>query len=70
MALKIGLEVHGYLLTREKLFCSCKAEHGLKKVSPNVNIWKVINYLFLPFSNPAQTQKAIAKRNKINAGIM
>jgi len=38
---KIGLEVHGYLLTREKLFCRCKAEHGLKKVSPNVNICPV-----------------------------
>jgi aspartyl-tRNA(Asn)/glutamyl-tRNA(Gln) amidotransferase subunit B len=38
MALKIGLEIHGYLLTKEKLFCDCKAEHGLKKVSPNVNI--------------------------------
>ena len=38
MALKIGLEVHGYLLTKEKLFCDCKAEHGLKKVQPNVNI--------------------------------
>jgi aspartyl-tRNA(Asn)/glutamyl-tRNA(Gln) amidotransferase subunit B len=35
---KIGLEIHGYLLTKEKLFCNCKAEHGLKKVSPNVNI--------------------------------
>ena len=38
MALKIGLEIHGYLLTKEKLFCNCKAEHGLKKVSPNMNI--------------------------------
>jgi len=38
MTLKIGLEVHGYLLTKEKLFCNCKAEHGLKKVSPNMNI--------------------------------
>jgi len=38
MALKIGLEVHVYLQTKEKLFCTCKAEHGLKKVSPNVNI--------------------------------
>jgi len=36
--LKIGLEIHGYLLTKEKLFCNCKAEHGLKKVKPNVNI--------------------------------
>lgn len=38
MALKIGLEIHGYLQTKEKLFCDCKAEHGLKKVSPNMNI--------------------------------
>ena len=36
--LKIGLEVHGYLLTKEKLFCTCKAEHGLKKTEPNINI--------------------------------
>lgn len=36
--LKIGLEIHGYLLTKEKLFCRCKAEHGLKKVEPNTNI--------------------------------
>ncbi len=36
--LKIGLEVHGYLETKEKLFCTCKAEHGLKKVKPNMNI--------------------------------
>ncbi len=38
MPLKIGLEIHGYLDTKEKLFCTCKAEHGLKKVSPNMNI--------------------------------
>ncbi len=36
--LKIGLEIHGYLQTKEKLFCTCKAEHGLKKVKPNRNI--------------------------------
>lgn len=35
---KIGLEIHGYLMTKEKLFCSCKAEHGLKHSKPNVNI--------------------------------
>jgi aspartyl-tRNA(Asn)/glutamyl-tRNA(Gln) amidotransferase subunit B len=39
--LKIGLEIHGYLLTKEKLFCTCKAEHGLKKVNPNMNICPV-----------------------------
>lgn len=35
---KIGLEVHGYLDTNEKLFCKCKAEHGAKHSKPNVNI--------------------------------
>jgi aspartyl-tRNA(Asn)/glutamyl-tRNA(Gln) amidotransferase subunit B len=39
--LKVGLEIHGYLLTKEKLFCKCKAEHGVKKVKPNVNICPV-----------------------------
>ena len=35
---KIGLEIHGYLLTNEKLFCKCKSEHGLKNSKPNTNI--------------------------------
>ncbi|MDP2628378.1 MAG: Asp-tRNA(Asn)/Glu-tRNA(Gln) amidotransferase subunit GatB [Nanoarchaeota archaeon] len=35
---KIGLEIHGYLLTNEKLFCRCKSEHGLKHSKPNTNI--------------------------------
>ena len=35
---KIGLEIHGYLLTNEKLFCPCKSEHGLKHSKPNTNI--------------------------------
>ena len=35
---KIGLEIHGYLLTNEKLFCACKSEHGLKHSKPNTNI--------------------------------
>ncbi len=35
---KIGLEIHGYLLTNEKLFCRCKAEHGIKQSKPNTNI--------------------------------
>jgi aspartyl-tRNA(Asn)/glutamyl-tRNA(Gln) amidotransferase subunit B len=34
----IGLEIHAYLNTKEKLFCSCKSEHGLKYSLPNVNI--------------------------------
>ena len=35
---KIGLEIHAYLNTKEKLFCSCKAIHGLKQSKPNINI--------------------------------
>ncbi|MEX0920442.1 MAG: Asp-tRNA(Asn)/Glu-tRNA(Gln) amidotransferase subunit GatB [Candidatus Pacearchaeota archaeon] len=35
---KIGLEIHGYLVTNEKLFCSCKSEHGAKFSKPNTNI--------------------------------
>jgi aspartyl-tRNA(Asn)/glutamyl-tRNA(Gln) amidotransferase subunit B len=35
---KIGLEIHGYLMTEQKLFCQCKSEHGLKHSKPNTNI--------------------------------
>lgn len=35
---KIGLEIHGYLFTNEKLFCPCKVSHGLKQAKPNINI--------------------------------
>ena len=34
----IGLEIHTYLDTKEKLFCSCPAEHGSKNAKPNTNI--------------------------------
>jgi aspartyl-tRNA(Asn)/glutamyl-tRNA(Gln) amidotransferase subunit B len=36
--MKIGLEIHGYLETNEKLFCTCKSEHGAKFSKPNTNI--------------------------------
>lgn len=35
---RIGLEIHGYLNTKEKLFCSCNAIHGIKYTKPNKNI--------------------------------
>ncbi len=35
---KIGLEIHGYIVSNEKLFCKCKSEHGLKYSKPNTNI--------------------------------
>lgn len=38
---KIGLEIHGYINSEEKLFCKCKAIHGVKLVKPNVNICPV-----------------------------
>jgi len=40
---KIGLEVHGYLQTKEKLFCRCKAARHSKKqdIKPNTNICPV-----------------------------
>lgn len=35
---KIGLEIHAYLNTKEKLFCHCATEHNLKYHKPNTNI--------------------------------
>jgi aspartyl-tRNA(Asn)/glutamyl-tRNA(Gln) amidotransferase subunit B len=35
---KIGLEIHGYIETKEKLFCECKNFHDMKLISPNINI--------------------------------
>ena len=35
---KIGLEIHGYLDTKEKLFCDCKSVHGAKLTKPNMNV--------------------------------
>lgn len=34
----IGLEIHAYLLTNEKLFCKCKVDHNKKFTTPNTNI--------------------------------
>jgi aspartyl-tRNA(Asn)/glutamyl-tRNA(Gln) amidotransferase subunit B len=38
---KIGLEIHAYLNTKEKLFCNCSSEHGIKFSKPNTNICPV-----------------------------
>lgn len=37
----IGLEIHGYLETKEKLFCKCKNYHDMKVIKPNTNICPV-----------------------------
>ncbi|MEM0465520.1 MAG: Asp-tRNA(Asn)/Glu-tRNA(Gln) amidotransferase subunit GatB [Candidatus Pacearchaeota archaeon] len=34
----IGLEVHGYIETNEKLFCKCPNFHDMKVIRPNTNI--------------------------------
>jgi aspartyl-tRNA(Asn)/glutamyl-tRNA(Gln) amidotransferase subunit B len=34
----IGLEIHGYLETEEKLFCNCKNFHDMKVIKPNTNV--------------------------------
>ena len=38
---KIGLEIHGYLDVKEKLFCDCPCIHGAKLTKPNVNVCPV-----------------------------
>jgi aspartyl-tRNA(Asn)/glutamyl-tRNA(Gln) amidotransferase subunit B len=38
---KIGLEIHGYILTKEKLFCDCNSDHGIKYFNPNTNICEI-----------------------------
>ena len=39
--LMIGLEIHGYIETTEKLFCTCKNFHDMKLIRPNTNICPV-----------------------------
>ena len=51
----IGLEVHGYLNTKEKLFCRCKSEHGMKFSKPNTNICPVCTGM--PGAKPMLTNK-------------
>jgi len=57
---KIGLEIHGYIDTKEKLFCQCKLEHGRKHTSPNVNICPICTGQ--PGSKPMLPNKEAVKR--------
>jgi aspartyl-tRNA(Asn)/glutamyl-tRNA(Gln) amidotransferase subunit B len=62
---KIGLEIHGYLNTREKLFCDCKAIHGAKFTKPNANICPICTAQ--PGAKPMLTNKeAINKAIQIS----
>jgi aspartyl-tRNA(Asn)/glutamyl-tRNA(Gln) amidotransferase subunit B len=53
--IKIGLEIHGYIDTKEKLFCNCNAIHGAKLTKPNTNICPVCTGQ--PGAKPMATNK-------------
>jgi aspartyl-tRNA(Asn)/glutamyl-tRNA(Gln) amidotransferase subunit B len=52
----IGLEIHGYIETKEKLFCNCKNFHDMKKIKPNVNVCPICTGQ--PGSKPMLTNKS------------
>ena len=73
---KIGLEIHGYINTNEKLFCKCKAIHGLKFSKPNTNICPICTGQpgakpMLPNKNAVQKslQIALILKCKINSKL-
>jgi len=51
----IGLEIHGYLDTKEKLFCDCENMHDMKQIKPNTNICPICTGQ--PGSKPMLTNK-------------
>jgi len=57
---KIGLEIHGYVDTCEKLFCTCKVSHGKKHAEPNTNICPVCTGQ--PGSKPLPPNKEAIKK--------
>lgn len=57
---KIGLEIHGYIDTCEKLFCNCKVSHGKKEAEPNTNICPVCTGQ--PGSKPFPPNKEAIKK--------
>lgn len=64
---KIGLEIHGYLVTKEKLFCDCRNAHKDKNIKPNTLICPIC--CGYPGSKPMlPNQEAIKKL--IQIGLM
>lgn len=57
---KIGLEIHAYLNTKEKLFCHCATEHNLKYHKPNTNICPVCTAQ--PGSKPLMPNKEAIRK--------
>ena len=64
LMVKIGLEIHGYINTNEKLFCRCSTDHGQKFTAPNTNICPVCTAQ--PGSKPLlPNRKAVEKSVQI-----
>jgi aspartyl-tRNA(Asn)/glutamyl-tRNA(Gln) amidotransferase subunit B len=63
----IGLEIHGYLETKEKLFCRCKNFHDMKQIKPNTNICPICTGQ--PGSKPMLPNKS-AINKLIQIGLM
>src|SRR3989344_2826654 len=64
---KIGLEIHGYIDTKEKLFCTCKNFHDMKIVKPNTNICPIC--VGAPGSKPMLPNKSAVDKI-IQIGLM
>jgi len=56
----IGLEIHGYIETKEKLFCRCKNFHNMKLIKPNTNICPICTGM--PGSKPMLPNKEALKK--------
>jgi len=63
---KIGLEIHGYINTKEKLFCKCKSAHGLKISGPNINICPICTSALYAQDNQEQNQWFLTKMPSTN----
>ena len=59
---KIGLEIHAYLTTKEKMFCSCKAERNTtsSQIKPNTNICPICTGT--PGSKPMRPNEEAIKK--------
>jgi aspartyl-tRNA(Asn)/glutamyl-tRNA(Gln) amidotransferase subunit B len=63
----IGLEIHGYIETKEKLFCTCKNFHDMKLIKPNTNICPIC--VGAPGSKPMLPNKSAIDKI-IQIGLM
>lgn len=63
----IGLEIHGYIETDEKLFCCCHNFHDMKKIKPNTNICPICTGQ--PGAKPMLTNEEAVKKI-IEIGLM